>query len=160
MQSELEFWLSETALCLMASDGSACAPAETGGVLLGYWVDDTEVVVTDAIGGGPAAVHLTTGFTPDAAYQEGRIAELYERSGRYHTYLGDWHTHPAGGLRLSRTDRRTARRIAREESARCPRPLMVLLADQSDWRVAAWAVDRDWLGQTVLTPTSVHIYVA
>lgn len=129
----------------MVVDADRWAPEETGGVLLGYWVHDTEVVVTEALDAGPASSHSESGFHPDAAYQERRIAEVYEASGRHHTYLGDWHTHPAGGHGLSRMDRRTMREIGRSSEAGCPRPLMLVLADRFDWRLAVWCPSGRWL---------------
>jgi len=135
----------------MVQDASRCAPEETGGVVLGYWVDDSEAVITEHVGPGPDAQHDITGFVPDAQYQRERIAQIYERTGRTHTYLGDWHSHPLGGLGLSRTDRRTARRIAKATDARCPRPLMLLLAcDGGHWRGTVWCRTRRIVGQSAV----------
>lgn len=158
MQPETTAWISNEVLDLMKAEGDAFAPTEAGGVLMGYWYDESEVVVTDFIDGGPDAEHLTSGFTPDATYQNRRIAEMYEESGRLHTYLGDWHTHPAGGASLSCIDRETARKIARSRDARCHRPLMMLLTDQRQWHAAAWTADRDWLHRIVMTPTTLHTF--
>lgn len=141
-----EIWIDSAAVREMVVDAARWAPAETGGVLLGYWVDEAVVVVTAAIDAGPSSTHSEAGFYPDAEYQARRIADLYEASGRHHTYLGDWHTHPAGGIGLSRVDRRTMRRIGRSSDARCPRPLMAVLADALDWRLAIWCL-RPALGR-------------
>lgn len=138
----VEVWVARDTVQAMVDDGSKWAPAETGGVLVGYWVHGGQAVVTSAVDAGPESAHSASGFHPDAPYQERRIAELYERSGRYHIYLGDWHTHPLGGLSLSRTDRRTMRRIARSASARCPNPLMLVFADSREWQAAAWSTTR------------------
>jgi integrative and conjugative element protein (TIGR02256 family) len=138
----VEVWMAHEALQVMVDDGSKWAPEETGGVLVGYWVHDRQAVVTTAVDAGPNSVHSVSGFHPDAKYQERRIAELYEQSGRYHIYLGDWHTHPLGGIGLSRTDRRTMRRIAGSVSARCRSPLMLILANSMEWKTAAWSTTR------------------
>lgn len=107
-------------------------------MLVGYWADDHTAVVTTATGAGPNAIHRRGGFTPDAAYDVAEVARLYEESGRYYVYLGDWHTHPVGGLSPSRRDRRTLRRISRHGDARCPRPVMLIAAGPRDWHVGAW----------------------
>lgn len=160
MPPELGVWIASDALQAMFAEADTWAPEEVGGVLVGYWVDPTEVVITDVVEAGPAATHSRVGFSPDADYQERRIAELYEASGRYHTYLGDWHSHPAGGLSLSSTDRKTARRIAHTRTARCPRPLMVVLAGQDDWHVAAWVGGKNRLGRIVLSESKFHCFAA
>lgn len=105
---------------------------------MGYWTKD-DVVITDVVGPGPNAFHDKHRFYPDSQYQERRVAEIYEQSGRLSTYLGDWHTHPGGSARLSRRDRRTLRAIGRSPDARCDRPVMLVLAGQEDnWVVAVW----------------------
>jgi integrative and conjugative element protein (TIGR02256 family) len=93
-------------------------------------------VISSVIGPGPRASHRATSFTPDAAWQEEQLAEVYEQAGRRLHYLGDWHTHPRGTVRLSGTDRATLRRIADHPDARAPHPVMALLAGGPLWQVA------------------------
>lgn len=155
---ELIIWVAGSAIEAMAADGFTWAPAETGGVLLGYWIDTREVVVTSASVGGPQGVHDPRGFQPDASHQAQQIAEMYEASGRLHTYLGDWHTHPRGGMALSRTDRRTMRRIGRSREARCSTPLMLLLASGDEWRLGAWSGQRGRQGRLLPVRATVTRY--
>lgn len=117
-------------------------PCETGGVLLGYWTGGGEVVVTTATGPGPRAVHSEAEFIPDDEYQQQMIDDTYRESGRRHSYLGDWHTHPYGGEFLSYKDRRTLQRIARHVEARAPIPLMAVFAHNENWRLAVWRYER------------------
>lgn len=93
---------------------------------MGYQVA-TRLTITDVIGPGPAAKHERFAFTPDTQWQVERIAELYARSGRRLSYLGDWHTHPLGRPTPSHRDRETLRTISRYPDARCPQPLMLIL---------------------------------
>jgi integrative and conjugative element protein (TIGR02256 family) len=111
----------------MFVEGLRTFPLETGGILMGF-VTAERVVVTSVMGPGPRAIHRRHSFTPDAGWQQDRVAVLYERSGRRDTYLGDWHTHPDGGTRASFTDWIAALTIARSREARCPNPVMVVLA--------------------------------
>lgn len=105
---------------------------------MGYWAEP-DVVITNAIGPGPRAMHHPRGFVPDAQYQEHEVARFYEESGRSSTYLGDWHTHPGATTRLSRRDKRTLQLIARSSEARCSRPLMAVLAGgKSEWDADFW----------------------
>lgn len=110
----------------MLAEGRRTLPYETGGVLMGYATAD-RITVTAIVGPGPRAVHRRHSFTPDAEWQAQRVAELYERSGRLDTYLGDWHTHPNGTTRASLTDWLAASTIARSRDARCPNPVMVVV---------------------------------
>ena len=124
----------------MEEEAKSALPLETGGVLLGYWSEDrSEAVIADTTGPGLNAVHSKTEFIPDDEYQDRMIDDIYMRSGRQYTYLGDWHTHPFGDEALSYKDRRTLQRIATLDGTGGPAPLMAVLAcNQQRWRLAIW----------------------
>jgi hypothetical protein len=62
-------WISKGVLAFMAQEFRRTLPNETGGVLVGYWMADSEgVVITDAVGPGPRATHDKTRFVPDWSY--------------------------------------------------------------------------------------------
>jgi integrative and conjugative element protein (TIGR02256 family) len=114
-------------------------PNETGGVLIGYWLEDSEgVVITEAVGPGPCSKHDEMSFVPDWSYHESEIARLYEESGRMHTYLGDWHSHPKSGTNLSLADRRTLLKIAKHTEARVTTPLMAVIAQSDPLTIQIW----------------------
>jgi integrative and conjugative element protein (TIGR02256 family) len=114
-------------------------PNETGGVLIGYWLKNSEgVVITEAVGPGPCSKHEETRFIPDWSYHESEIARFYEESGRMHTYLGDWHSHPYSSTRLSITDRRTLLKIAKHKEARVPTPLMAVIGTNDPPTIQVW----------------------
>jgi integrative and conjugative element protein (TIGR02256 family) len=94
------------------------------------------VVISQVIGPGPGASHRARAFTPDAAWQEEQLAQAYELAGRRLQYLGDWHTHPRGTVRLSGVDRATLRRIADHAEARSNHPVMAVFAGGPLWQVA------------------------
>ena len=77
-------WIPSGVVDKLLADAQTWAPAETGGILVGYWVDASVVVITDAVDAGPAAVREPTRFSPDAAYQRARLADIYLASGRHH----------------------------------------------------------------------------
>lgn len=137
----------------MVTEATRAFPLETGGLLLGY--DDpatAQVVIRQVVGPGPRAAHGLSRFFPDHDYHRRETARIYASSGRITSYLGDWHSHPGGGTALSPTDRRTLARIARAQTARAPRPIMIVLAgtplpadisplpygDDAEWRVGVW----------------------
>lgn len=124
----------------MVREAQVRSPMETGGMLLGYVSPGRgtdQIVIDEIVGPGPRAIHERRRFEPDGAWQEARLADRYEASGRITTYLGDWHTHPDGAPTPSRRDRRTVRAIARSRAARAPRPLMFIMAFDLDHTAGA-----------------------
>lgn len=137
-------WVAEDVLRFCRSEAARTFPDETGGVLMGWHRPErAEVVVVHAVGPGPDAQHEGVRFTPDNNHHVTSVGDVYRRSGRKVTYLGDWHSHPNGITQPSRVDQRTLARIADHPPSRCPDPVMLLLAGsaQHGWRCAMhlWA---------------------
>ncbi len=133
--------ISPHALRAMEAEANDRLESETGGILMGFWAPiGSEIVVTEIIGPGPQAQHGRTYFYPDDAFQEAEVARIYSASGRRHTYLGDWHTHPGSKkAALSWQDRRTLRKICTHPEARAPKAIMLVLAgNHTAWLPAAW----------------------
>ncbi|RKG68632.1 hypothetical protein D7V80_11580 [Corallococcus sp. CA054B] len=99
------------------------APLETDGLLLGAIVDG-EAHVLAVTGPGRRAVRGRVGYDADRAHDHRLLDRVRPRL----RYLGDWHTHPGGPARLSRTDEASVR-----ESLRANRPevLHLLLSGPS-----------------------------
>jgi integrative and conjugative element protein (TIGR02256 family) len=116
-------WLAGAARLTIEREASSRLPLETGGLLLGYWVHD-EAVIVEATTPGPRAGFAADQYIPDGRWDEQQVAAAYEQSGRIITYLGDWHSHPDGRLRLSSLDRGTLSRISGDRRARMSRPMM------------------------------------
>jgi len=122
-------WVHEKVLSFLEKESERSYPHETGGVFMGYWVKPCqEVVVNGVTGPGPNAKHHLFRFEPDYEWQERAIACIYIESGRYATYLGDWHLHPKGNSRLSIKDHIALWRIGHFEDARISTPVMGILA--------------------------------
>lgn len=130
-------WLPERLLDEMGVLAANACPNETGGVLLGYDAGNG-LVVTAITGPGPEAIHKRHAFIPDYDYQDAEIERMYRESSRCHTYLGDWHTHPAESSALSSKDKRTLLTIARHRPARTPAPIMGILAGGEPWHLTVW----------------------
>jgi integrative and conjugative element protein (TIGR02256 family) len=114
-------WIEKDALSILEEETERTCPLETGGVLIGYWVRQVhEVVIIKSIGPGPKATHTPKSFVPDYEWQEKEIARIYTESGRYYTYLGDWHSHPKGSGMLSIKDQFALWHIAGSVQARAP----------------------------------------
>ncbi len=114
------------ALTDMEKETRAWYPRETGGVLLGYHLEE-DVHVTMIVGGGPRARHLVDSFEPDWPWQQEEVARHYQASSRTIEYLGDWHSHPRGVPRPSPKDRGAAKTIATSKDARCATPIMIIV---------------------------------
>lgn len=136
------------------------SPKETGGVLMGYR-SQGQIVITEVVGPGPGAEHFPSRFVPDHEWQETEVARIYKASGRMHTYLGDWHSHPFGGCRPSRRDIYTLWKISREEEARAPWPIMTILSGE-EWEADVWLLGTRRIGRWLPIPSlevmSVHIH--
>ena len=154
-------WISADVLRKTIAEAADKTPFETGGVLLGYEGPDwREVVVTAVVGPGPRAEHAQRRYVPDHEYQNRTVAKIYRASGRRTTYLGDWHSHPGGPLRLSRTDLSTLRAIAEHPAARIERPLMMVLGPgEPEWKVAAWRWHSQyWFRRRAIRIASIWVF--
>ena len=141
LQADITIWLSTLDDAFMREEATGLFPYETGGAFMGYWANQREVVITASISAGPNAKHGRFTFEPDYEWQQAAIAEHYTASGRRETYLGDWHTHPAGiSGRLSWADKRVLKRIAVAKAARAPQPIMIIYyGGPEEWHFESWS---------------------
>lgn len=138
-------WLGRQALDTLLTEAQSLWPLETGGVLLGY-TSDNAVVVQRSTGPGPRAEHSSKGFAPDSTYHAEEMERGFSESNGTTYYLGDWHTHPGGSVRLSRKDQRTLVGIGDYALSFQPHPVMLIAARGRDepWRFAAWRLTGRW----------------
>lgn len=143
----------------MTAMASKWWPLEVGGVLAGYW-NENAAVITDYVGPGDEATHRTTAFVPDHQFHVREIERIYAESNGRDVYLGDWHSHPDGPSTLSSLDKRTLRSIAKAPEAQCPRPVMLLLAeDEISWSLHAFTLDAPrWLRPRKVVPMHVRFF--
>ena len=126
-------------------------PLEVGGILAGH-LNNESAVITEIVGPGPLAQHHRESFLPDHGYQTEQMHRIFWESKGEAIYLGDWHTHPEGPAALSSLDICTMRTIAESPGARCPNPVMLLLAQaKSKWMIHAFC-----LANALLSPTAVR----
>jgi integrative and conjugative element protein (TIGR02256 family) len=79
---------------------------ETGGILLGRGpLPDGLIVIEQAGDAGPEAIRRPDFFLRDRAYAESLALSAW--NDRQAVWVGDWHTHPAGGPHPSHRDLRT-----------------------------------------------------
>lgn len=146
-------WIDLRTIQEIIAETARTLPLETGGMLIGYWSDDTrDAVIVDTIAPGPAAIHARAAFVSDGEWQQQRLEEIYRHSGRIHTYLGDWHSHPHGEAAPSPRDRHTARVVAAEQHARAPHPITLIVAASPSLAVSAFVRRRRRLVDASVQP--------
>ena len=91
------------------------APAETGGLLVGF-VDSRAktVYVTRALPAPPDSVGDPGRFIRGVVKVPEALSRIAEHTGGVLHYVGDWHSHPGGSPDLSRTDEETAAELRRD----------------------------------------------
>jgi integrative and conjugative element protein (TIGR02256 family) len=99
---------------------------ETGGILMGYGINEDDWLVTYASGPGPNAIHEPYSIMFDDRYLGKLIRKLSRRRGRWQ-YIGDWHSHTIRRLSPSRGDRRTIWRKAMQAKYTSSSPLMLIV---------------------------------
>lgn len=148
-------WCDRRALDALVAEARRWPVRETGGALLG-WREEGHVVIAMILGPGPNAKHGFSSFEPDGPWQVEEGKRIYYESGRTISYIGEWHTHPRGGLRPSRQDRKTARQIANDPDFRTPH-LLYAIAGKRRLRGRGWKlVVYEWHDD--LTPVTVELF--
>jgi integrative and conjugative element protein (TIGR02256 family) len=76
---------------------ASAAPAETGGVLLGYYdFNIGAVVLVDSLPAPPDSVSTTSSFERGITGLSDAVKEASRRTADVVGYLGEWHSHPPG----------------------------------------------------------------
>ncbi|HEX2913511.1 MAG TPA: Mov34/MPN/PAD-1 family protein [Chloroflexia bacterium] len=83
---------------------------ETGGILIGKWLDPETVFLVKATGSGPAAEHARYSFAIDTDHANSQLQETITRHPGA-DYIGEWHRHPGKLTRPSQGDLKTAQNL-------------------------------------------------
>lgn len=101
------------------------APRETGGILVGRYVDSNRVAkVTEVIGPPPDSTTGLSWFRRGEGNLTERLEALWAEE-KY--YLGEWHSHPGMPPRPSGLDRLRMRKIQRDPDYDCAVPVLLIL---------------------------------
>lgn len=139
----MAIWVEPAARLALIQEAERAYPSETGGLLIGYAAEGA-VVVTRVVGPGPAAVHGPDSFAPDDEYHASTIEAVFAETEGSEWYLGDWHTHPDGGLYLSRKDFSVLTKIANCPSSGLTYPIMLVISVGDTFGFAAWTYRKRW----------------
>lgn len=126
---------------------------ETGGILIGYKDKIGNHVITHATGPGPKAYHGITYFEADNKYCQNILNKIFDLTEGALTFLGDWHTHPWGALKLSSRDIKTFKELAIDKRFGTPEPIMVIyrpgmqiLSYKKNSDIAAYIMQNSFIG--------------
>jgi integrative and conjugative element protein (TIGR02256 family) len=127
----------------LAGHAASIKGRETGGILLGYPLDDTTLMISRASPPGPRALHSRFSFLRDTRFLQRYLDGIHNRSEGREDYVGEWHVHPALDAPPSRTDRRSLWRIARRKNYATDNPILLIVEQtpaQRRFRVYGFAV--------------------
>lgn len=119
------------------------SPDETGGILTGRYIDETNGQIIRASDPPPDSIQSPTTFLRGTEEVDESLKESRERYGLY--YLGEWHTHPNKTPKLSDQDVKEMQTIANNESYECPHPFLVIIGgnEQTGFTIKPYIFHRD-----------------
>lgn len=112
---------------------------ETGGIIMGYATRNS-VIITNATGSGPHAVHTHKSLKLDNIFCLLK-ALRYRKQNKKLKYLGDWHSHPSNILKPSKRDIVT---FLRKEKTHYDKssPIMVITSSLTPVRIRVFTPFR------------------
>lgn len=141
--------ITDAALSAIAREAVRSADGlETGGILLGNDATDG-ISIRHAGGPGPNATRGARTFMRDLAHAR-RLADSAWSEDRSQ-WIGEWHTHPAGGLSPSEVDLHSYMRHLHDPELGFDRLVAIIAGFDSSERVvvASWLVERDRISAVV-----------
>lgn len=119
---------------------------ETGGVLIGRYVDNQRTAAVTEVTGPPRGSSWGRTWFNRGRGDLGAVFRRRWLEGTY--YLGEWHTHPGGTPDPSQDDVEAMRMIAGNPGYACPEPVLLILGGGAkNWTLAAMVVDNGNLVQ-------------
>lgn len=126
--------IAATAAKEMSEQMRLHSPSETGGILVGRLAATRKTIyVTRLVPAPPDSRGTPWVFTRGTEQLPEALARVERRTGGLLTYVGEWHTHPAGGSDLSDTDK-TAVISLRSILDRAGQPTLVTIVTPDEIR--------------------------
>jgi len=134
--------LADQANVFIRNESARAYPSETGGILIGKFINNC-VVITRAVGPGLNAQHASNHFRRDGEYSQQILDTFVMESNGEYDYLGEWHSHPAP-CGPSTTDIAAIRWIANNKKYSVNHPVMALCTRESadSWLVSLYLFDE------------------
>jgi len=122
----MKIFLSQSTFLTIKKEVSKSKWKETGGILIGYKTVD-QIVVTEATGPGPNALHSMFNFQRDVEYCNHVLEQRYTESEGVYGYVGEWHTHPFGKAIPSEQDKEEMIKISETSSYQNNMPILLIV---------------------------------
>lgn len=100
---------------------------ETGGILMGYQINEQDWMITYASEPGPNAVKMTHSVLFDDHYLKNLIKRLSGKDAGRWQYIGDWHSHTVKRLSPSKVDKHTVLEKASQAKYASNSPIMLIV---------------------------------
>lgn len=126
--------LMKGARAALAAHVNAEPKRETGGILIGYRVDDRTVCITEVSPPGPRALMRRRFFRRDTRFLQRWLDRRHAVSGGRDDYLGEWHVHHAIDAPPSCVDKRELWRIAKRKNYPTDAPVLLIVEDTPEER--------------------------
>ncbi|HTN15591.1 MAG TPA: Mov34/MPN/PAD-1 family protein [Sphingomonadaceae bacterium] len=127
--------LAITPLQAMLDQAAASDRNETGGILIGRYVDSGAVASIAEATAKPADSWFGLFWFKRGSKGLKKLLEARWSAGEH--YLGEWHFHPGGSPSPSRSDEDAMRAVAFDERYHCREPLLAILGG---WPEKEWSV--------------------
>jgi integrative and conjugative element protein (TIGR02256 family) len=108
---------------------------ETGGILIGYFDEEKNAVVTNASDPGPNAVCTPVKFLKDIPYTQKWLEDQIRSSLDQVEYIGEWHSHPNSDTTPSITDIGSLNGIADSPDYLCRTPVMLIAGSNGNGEI-------------------------
>ena len=103
---------------------------EVGGILIGCY-RGPHVEVTGQTKPGPKDRSTSTSFVRTDQQHQRSAIKAWHQSGRTKTYVGEWHSHPAGSPKPSHIDESTWRSVVQKLAEPC----VFVIVSPTGWRL-------------------------
>lgn len=99
---------------------------ETGGILIGKYLNQVDVSIEEATGPTDDSVKRKTRFIRGTSSINSVLKDRWSK-GLY--YIGEWHYHPNGSVIPSNIDIQTMKNISKKSNYKCPEPILVIIGE-------------------------------
>lgn len=103
-------------------------PNETGGILVGSYLNAYQEVVISDILLPDDSLNSPFNFQPDHKSLNKKLRNLYRRFNGMIEYIGDWHSHPNGSNQYSTADYKSIKDVADSKKVNTHNPVLLIVA--------------------------------
>lgn len=142
-------------LCRLCRDAGGY---ETGGVLIGRYVDHHSCARISEISGPPVDSRASrTSFYRGVSGIQERLVALWRAARGF--YLGEWHYHPGGAPDPSEVDTHQLLEIAASTTYNCPEPLLLIVGHNGTGKLTmrVFVFQRSGLAVELSEPTRPNV---